>query len=60
MITTLKKLASDEQAASMTEYALLLALVSIAVIGALQLLGASITGAFTTAGTELEAAIPAE
>ncbi len=60
MITTLKKLASDEQAASMTEYALLLALVSVAVIGALQLLGASITGVFTTAGTELEAAIPAE
>lgn len=60
MITMLKKLASDEQAASMTEYALLLALVSIAVIGALQLLGGSITGAFENAGDELEASVPAE
>ena len=60
MITLLKNLASDEQAASTTEYALLLVLVSIAVIGALQLLGGSIDGVFTTAGNELEASVPAE
>jgi pilus assembly protein Flp/PilA len=59
MTKLFKKLATDEQAASMAEYALLLALVSVAVIGALQILGGSIENTFTTASDELEAAIPA-
>ena len=60
MTTILKKLASDEQGASMAEYALLLALVSVAVIGALQILGGNIEAVFTTASDELSAAVPAE
>ena len=59
MTKLIKKLAADEQAASMTEYALLLALIAVATIGALQILGGSIENAFTTASDELEAAIPA-
>ncbi len=60
MTKLFKKLATDEQAASMTEYALLLALVSIAVIGALQILGGSINNAFTTASDELSEVAPTE
>ena len=54
----LKSLAADEQAASMTEYALLLALIAVATIGALQILGVSINNAFTSTSDHLEAAIP--
>ena len=60
MTKLFKKLASDEQGASMAEYALLLALVSVAVIGALQILGGSIESVFTTASDELSAVSPAE
>ena len=59
MTKIFKSLAADEQAASMTEYALLLALIAVATIGALQILGVSIDNAFTSTSDELEAAIPA-
>ena len=49
------KLISDDTAASMTEYALLLALVAVAAIGALQFLGGSIDGTYTTVSDELGA-----
>ena len=59
MTKILKTLAADEQAASMTEYALLLALIAVATIGVLQVLGVSINNVFTTASDKLETAIPA-
>jgi len=60
MTKILKSLAADEQAASMTEYALLLALIAVATIGALQLLGGGITDVFTRTSDELATAVPAE
>jgi len=59
MTKIFKALAADEQAASMTEYALLLALIAVATIGVLQVLGVSINNVFTTASDKLEAAVPA-
>jgi len=59
MTKIFKALAADEQAASMTEYALLLALIAVATIGVLQVLGVSINNVFTTTSDKLEAAIPA-
>ena len=44
---------NDEQGAAMAEYALLLALISVAVIGTLQILGGSITNVFDAASTAL-------
>ena len=55
----LKSLAADEQAAAMTEYALLLALIAVATIGVLQILGTNINSVFTRASDELSAAVPA-
>ena len=60
MTKLLKTLAADEKAATMTEYALLLALIAVATIGALQILGVSIESAFTSTSDQLEAAIPSE
>jgi Flp pilus assembly pilin Flp len=51
----IKELLNDEQGAAMAEYALLLALISVGVIGTLQLLGGSITSVFTAASTEMSA-----
>ena len=60
MTQLLKTLAADEKAASTTEYALLLALIAVATVGALQILGVSIESAFTSTSDQLEAAIPSE
>jgi Flp pilus assembly pilin Flp len=49
----LSKLISDDTAASMTEYALLLALIAVAAIGALQVLGGNIGSVYTTVSDEL-------
>ena len=53
MTKVFSKLISDDTAASMTEYALLLALVAVAAIGALQVLGGNIDGVYTTVSDEL-------
>jgi pilus assembly protein Flp/PilA len=53
MTKVFSKLISDDTAASMTEYALLLALIAVAAIGALQFLGAGVGGAYTTVSDEL-------
>jgi len=58
MTKVFSKLLSDESAASMTEYALLLALISVAAIGALQILGADITSVYTSVSDELEGVTP--
>jgi len=55
MTKVFSKLISDDTAASMTEYALLLALVAVAAIGALQVLGGNIDGGYTTVSDELSA-----
>ena len=54
MTKVFSKLLSDDTAASMTEYALLLALIAVAAIGALQVLGGNIDGVYTTVSDEKE------
>ena len=54
-----KQLFNDEQGASMAEYALLLALIAVAAIGVLQVLGGPITGVFERAGDAIDEALPA-
>jgi Flp pilus assembly pilin Flp len=55
----LKNLLKDEQGASMAEYALLLALIAVATIGALQVLQGQIVGVFEASGDAIDAALPA-
>jgi len=54
-----KDLMNDEQGAAMAEYALLLALIAVAAIGVLQVLGGQITGVFERAGDAIDEALPA-
>ena len=54
-----KLLLKDERAASMAEYALLLALIAVAAIGALQVLGGQVTGVFERTGDAIDEALPA-
>jgi Flp pilus assembly pilin Flp len=59
---TMKALESflkDEQGATMAEYALLLALIAVATIGALQILHGQIVGVFQASGDAIDAALPA-
>ncbi len=58
-MTILKTFWKDEQGASMAEYALLLALIAVAAIGVLQVLGGQITGVFQRAGDAIDEALPA-
>lgn len=56
MFNTCKKFISDESGATAIEYGLIAALVSVAAIGALQLMGTSLTGIFTFVQTTLQGA----
>lgn len=47
------ELIADEAAASLTEYAMILALIAVAAIGALQFLGGSVGNTYTTVSDEL-------
>jgi Flp pilus assembly pilin Flp len=58
-MSTFTNLLQDEQGASMAEYALLLALIAVATIGALQVLSGQIVGVFEASGNAIESAIPA-
>lgn len=58
MLKTLKSLLNDEAGATAVEYALVIGLVSIAIIGAAQSLGGSISGAFGKIQGELDAVAP--
>lgn len=49
----IKSWLKDSKGQALTEYALIIAIVAIVVIGALKLLGGSITGAFEKAGNEI-------
>ena len=53
MKTLLKKLLGDKAGASAAEYALMLALVGIAVAGAFTALGTAVTGRVTAASTAM-------
>jgi len=55
----IKELCNDEQGAAMAEYALLLALIAVAAIGVLQVLGGQITAVFERAGDAIDEALPA-
>jgi Flp pilus assembly pilin Flp len=55
----IKNLCNDEQGASMAEYALLLALIAVAAIGVLQVLGGQIRGVFEFSGDAIDEALPA-
>jgi Flp pilus assembly pilin Flp len=55
----LEYLLKDEQGATMAEYALLLALIAVATIGALQILHGQIVGVFQASGDAIDAALPA-
>lgn len=57
MLTNLRKLLADESGATAIEYGLIAALVSVAAIGALQLMGESLTTMFGTVATALEGAV---
>ena len=53
MFETIKKLAIEEDGADATEYALLAALVAVALIGGATFLGGRINGLFNGVGTRL-------
>jgi pilus assembly protein Flp/PilA len=48
----------DESGVTAIEYGLIAALVAVGIIAALNALGASLTGIFTTVSTELDGAAP--
>ncbi|MGB8992754.1 MAG: Flp family type IVb pilin [Desulfobaccales bacterium] len=52
----IKDFFKDESGASAVEYGLLVALIAVALIGAMRALSGSIQGAFTTASDALDAA----
>jgi Flp pilus assembly pilin Flp len=55
-----KLLSRRDEGASMVEYALLLALITVALVGVITTMGASIGGLFTGAGTALNQAATAQ
>ena len=59
MFTTFKNLINDESGATAIEYGLIAALVSVAAIGALEAMGDSLDGMFTSVSTKLDDAVAA-
>ena len=57
MFTTFKNLINDESGATAIEYGLIAALVSVAAIGALEAMGTSLDGMFTSVSTKLDSAV---
>ena len=53
MIETIKRLAVEEEGADATEYALLAALVAVALIGGASFLGTRVNGLFNGLGAKL-------
>jgi len=60
MFATVKKIWNDESGATAIEYGLIAALISIVAIGAMQLTGTSLTGAFTNVSNTLSGAVGSE
>ncbi len=53
MIRTIKKLAGDRRGVTALEYALIAALIAVVIIGAVALLGSSVSGVFSTVGNSI-------
>jgi pilus assembly protein Flp/PilA len=53
MLNVIRQFVKDEEGASAAEYALLVALISIAMLAAVNLLGANISAAISTAAVNL-------
>jgi len=53
MLTIIKKLCKDESGATAVEYGLIAAIISVAAIGAMQLVGGGLRTAFTNVSTAL-------
>jgi pilus assembly protein Flp/PilA len=58
MLHHLRTFARDESGATMIEYGLIAALVAVAAIVALESLGTSIKGIFTSVGTKIDGVKP--
>lgn len=58
MRKSIMKLFADRSGATAIEYGLIAALVAVAIIGGLNALGGSLTGAFTNVANTLTAAAP--
>lgn len=54
----MRRFLTDESGQGMVEYGLIIALVAVAAIAALKLLGPAITGIFGNATDELDGALP--
>lgn len=50
----LRRLAREERAATMVEYAIMVALIAVVAIGAVELLGTTVNTTFGTANTALQ------
>lgn len=57
MLTLLKKFSADESGATAIEYGLIAALLSVAIIAALQFVGGELAGVFNSVGDTLTNAI---
>ena len=58
MIETIKRLAVEEEGADATEYALLAALVAVALIGGASFLGGRINSLFNGVGNRVNVTVP--
>jgi len=58
MLSLLKRLVKEEEGQGLVEYALILALIAIVVIGAMQLLGGQVGTTFNNITTKLGGTVP--
>jgi pilus assembly protein Flp/PilA len=58
-MSAVKAFVADENGVTAIEYGLMAALVGLAIVAGAKALGDDLSGAFTTIGTRLKAAIPA-
>ncbi len=56
MFTTLRSMLRDDEGATLVEYSLVVALIAVAAIAAMTLLGKNVSSLFTTMGDELTTA----
>ena len=56
LLTKIKNFVREEEGASAVEYGLLVALIAVAIIGAVSTLGTTLSGLFTTVSNTLTAA----
>jgi pilus assembly protein Flp/PilA len=56
---TFKQFMNDESGATAIEYGLIAALIGVAIIAAVRIVGTELSALFTTVSTELSTAVPA-